>query len=479
MRPTVIFLAIGVFGHSLGAAPLPAQEFRAGAATSNITPFIGDDIIGNFSPIRSTHVHDELHARCLVLDDGKTRLALVVCDSLGIHRAVSDEARKLIAEKVQIPRECVLICATHTHSSVSALAEAGPPSEPMLDAYQQFLARRIVDGVTRAVNQLEAAEIGFQTAEAPEHVFNRRWTMRPGSIPENPFGGADLVQMNPPPGSPNLMDPAGPTDPTISILCVRKPGGAVVSVFASYSLHYVGGEKHGSITADYYGMFCEHLEKLCAADDSSAAPIAMLSNGTSGDINNINFRNPRPPKKPYEQMHFVAEDVAQKVYDAIGKIEFQPHMALAASYLEPAIAWRRPDEMQRQWAERTLAKGPPNSRDLPRIYAERTLSLAKRPEHAALPVQVLRIGDVCIGTLPCETFCEIGLDFKRRSPIRNAFLVSLSHGYFGYLPTSKQVALGGYETWLGTNQLEREASDNLLKVLLEMAEEVKAKEPGS
>ena len=63
----------------LAAAP-PAPTFRAGAATSNITPALGSAIIGGFLPFPATNVHDELQARCLVLDDGKTKLALVVLD---------------------------------------------------------------------------------------------------------------------------------------------------------------------------------------------------------------------------------------------------------------------------------------------------------------------------------------------------------------------------------------------------------------
>jgi hypothetical protein len=75
--------------------------------------------------------------------------------------------------------------------------------------------------------------------------------------------------------------------------------------------------------------------------------------------------------------------------------------------------------------------------------------------------------------MPCEVLCEIGLDFKKRSPLQPAFLVSLAHGYFGYLPTPRQHALGGYETWLGTSRLEIEASDKMLDALLQMAAELK------
>src|SRR4051794_19378755 len=171
--------------------------FKAGAAISNITPPLGENIVGGFSPSPSTQVHDELHARCLVLDDGKTRLALVVCDLLGIHRLVSDEARWIIAERSKIPASHVLVSATHTHSASSAMGQDRFLHEQKLDEYQRFVARRIADGVQRAINNLRPAEMAFGTVEAPEHVFNRRWYLQPGTMPANPFGGIDLVKMNP------------------------------------------------------------------------------------------------------------------------------------------------------------------------------------------------------------------------------------------------------------------------------------------
>jgi hypothetical protein len=41
--------------------------------------------------------------------------------------------------------------------------------------YQRFVARRIADGVRRAVNLVRPAEIAFATVDVPEHVHNRRW----------------------------------------------------------------------------------------------------------------------------------------------------------------------------------------------------------------------------------------------------------------------------------------------------------------
>src|SRR6185437_10382326 len=136
------------------------RDFRAGVAASNITPPLGEPIVGGWTSPPATHVHDELHARCLVLDDGRTRLAFAICDNVGIPRQVFDAARRLIHEETALPEDHILMAATHTHSATTA-RPANPlvPSES-LTAYQRFLARRIADGVRRALNNLEPAEIG-------------------------------------------------------------------------------------------------------------------------------------------------------------------------------------------------------------------------------------------------------------------------------------------------------------------------------
>ena len=459
------------------AADAPAKQFRAGAATSNITPDLGSGIVGGFVPFPATHVHDELHVRCLVLDDGKTMLALVVCDLLGMHRNVSIEARRQIQEATGIPPERVLISCTHTHSAASALGKERYTAEQPLDDYQRFVARRIADGVRCAIGNLRPAQIGFGTAEAPEHVFNRRWFMREGTVPVNPFGKVDKVKMNPPGGSPNLTDPAGPTDPTVSFIALRDPRGKLISIFSAYSLHYVGGVGNGHISADYYGMYCEALKKFLHAEDNDPPFVALMANGTSGDVNNINFRTPRPGKPAYEQMRFVANDVANKVNTALANVTWADHADLGARYREAHLSWRKIEPELLTWSKDKLA-GPapgPTKADLPYIYAGRVEKLSQATGPALAPLQVFRIGDIGIGTSPCETFAEMGLDFKKRSPFAHSFMVELNHAYMGYLPTPGHFELGGYETWAGTNSLEPQASVKLMDNLLEMAAELAPK----
>ncbi|MGH7199582.1 MAG: hypothetical protein ACREJB_03195, partial [Planctomycetaceae bacterium] len=135
----------------LTAAVLPAADeepvFRAGAATSNITPPLGEVIVGGWKPYPARHIHDELHARCLVLDDGKTQLAIVLCDNVGIPREVLDAAKAKLHEQTGIPTEHMLFAATHTHSATTARGNNPLVPDAKFTAYQEFLISRIVDGV--------------------------------------------------------------------------------------------------------------------------------------------------------------------------------------------------------------------------------------------------------------------------------------------------------------------------------------------
>jgi neutral ceramidase len=465
-----------------------AREFQAGAATGDITPELGSMIIGGFSPTPAKHIHDPLQVRAMVLDDGATRLAIVVCDNIGLPREVCDDAKRRVKEQSGLDPARVLIAATHTHSGTTAGTETsiGPsagrgPAD--IAAYQKFIATRIADTVQRAINQLEPAQIGWGSAMEPTQVFNRRWHLGDEALRRNPFGGVDTVRMNPPPASPTLEKPAGPTDPEISFISVQATNGRPLALFAAYSLHYVGGVPAGVVSADYFAVFCHRIEELLEGerrdrrDVAETAPfVAMLANGTSGDVNNIDFRAKRESRAPFEQMTKVANVVAAAVYRAYQTIEYREWIPLDARHEDLTMASRRPTAEMITRAREVLAApaGKPGWHPLEKAYANRVLQRAEAPATVPVPLQLMRIGDVAIMTIPAEPFAEMGLELKAKSPFPKSFTVSLANGYYGYLPTREQHRLGGYESWVGTNRLEVEAAPKITAALLRMAAEVKA-----
>lgn len=465
---STLFLLI-VLAASLEAPDARAAGLRAGAATANITPPLGIEINGGTRPAIATHVHDELHARALVLDDGTTRLALVVVDNCLIDRPVFDAAKALIFQHAGISSNHVSISTTHTHSAGSVTG--AHLSEPDAD-YRKWLPRRIADAVRIAVHNLAPAKLAWGSGSVPQHVFCRRVLVKSGVNYTNLLGlSGDRVKMNwssPEPGVDGDFSSA--TDPEVSVLSVQYADGRPLSLLANYSLHYVGGVGAGHLSADYYGVFCQRISELLGADHQDPPFVAIMSNGTSGDINNNDFRVKRPPQKPYEQIRAVAEDVAREVLKVSRTLDHRADISLDAAALELKLAVRKPSA-----AEIDRARGIVHGRDRldlrtwTEFYAREQLILADYPDEVSLPVQVFRIGKLAVAQWPGEIFAVSGLELKRRSPVQPLFNISLANGWYGYIPPPEQHALGAYETWRGrTSPLETNAIPRIIDSFLQL-----------
>ena len=155
-----------------------SEQLRAGAATANITPWLGIAMRGAFRDVHCADtVHDDLLAKALVLDDGARQIAFVLCDLTMMPRSMMDAVKERIAERCSIPADHVLIASTHTHSA-PATVTIGFMEEQT--EYTAWATRKIADAVEVAVRRLQPARIGFASVPEPRIAFNRRYHMRNG-----------------------------------------------------------------------------------------------------------------------------------------------------------------------------------------------------------------------------------------------------------------------------------------------------------
>jgi neutral ceramidase len=447
------------------------RVFKAGAATSNITPPLGTSLNGGMQDRLAEHIHDELHARALVLDDGERRLGIVVCDSCMIPRKLLDLAKNLAHGFTSIPLDQMLISATHTHSAptVAGVFQSEPDSD-----YMHFLFARIGDAIRRAANNLAPAQIGWATASEPSQVFNRRWKMKPGIPLVDPFGRPDQVKMNPPRASADLDEPAGPTDPEICLLAVRGKDDRPIAVLANYSLHYVGDAPAAHVTADYFGAFADRLQQMLDADRLDPPFVGIMSNGTSGNINNIDFRHAAEQQPPFSQIRRVATLVASAAKSAYERIEWKDWVPLAAKQTRLRLG-RKPTPKEDIDRAKFILSQAKNGvlESVEQIYARETVLLADYPPVVDTLVQAFRIGELGIAASPCETFVETGLAIKAESPLKPTFTISLANDYCGYLPTAEHHKLGGYETWRARSSFLNEESEAMIRgKLLELLKDL-------
>ncbi len=418
-----------------------AEQLQAGAATANITPWLGIPMRGAFRDVTlADSVHDELLAKALVLDDGARRLAFVLCDLTMMPGRMMGEVKERIAEQSRVPPDHVLIAATHTHSA-PATVSAGFMEEQT--DYTAWATRKMADAVELAVQRLQPARIGFASVAEPRIVFNRRYHMRNGQ-----------VHFNPGVGNPDVMRPAGTTDPEFTLCYVESSAGEPLAVLGNYALHYVGTDTGAEISADYFGHFFRAIQHLLGPQT-----VGLLFNGASGNINNTNVFKPWP-HRGHAQAACMATVLAGHALTEIQLMNMHDEVALGAAVCEFAFARKQTTDEDVAIADKVLSgdyeysegpfsavTGQPIYPGWAPAYAREIKVLHTMPKTLTSTVQALRVGPAGFAALPGEIFVEIGLAVKTGSPFRPQFVMSLADNYLGYVATDEQLALGAYETW--------------------------------
>ena len=446
----------------------PLRTFRAGACAIDITPTKFPVIVnGGFLANRAGKAHDRLHARCLVLDDSRVRLAIVVVDNCLMPRELLDEAKALAHKACGIAIERVLIAATHTHSAPSVAGALGTPAD---EAYAKYLPGRIAEGIKQAAGNLAPAQAGWTVVQDHEHTNCRRWILRPDRVGADPFGGRTVrAMMHPGYQNPAYVGPAGPIDPGLTILSVQSPDGRPIALLANYSMHYFGAP---AVSADYYGAFCRHVARLIGAEKAQPPFVAIMSQGTSGDLHWMDYSRPR--KRIARDAY--AEAVARVAAEAHKKIRHGESVSLAMCEKKLTLSRRVPDEKRLAWAKAIAAKMKgPVPRNRTEVYALEQILLHKAPARE-LKLQALRIGGLGMVAMPCEVFGITGLKIKAQSPLEPTMNFELANGADGYIPPPEQHALGGYTTWPARSAgLEVQAEPKIVETVLKLLEEVSGK----
>jgi len=427
-----------------------STTLQAGAATSNITPWLGVTIPGSFGPRYGADVEDELRAKALVLDNGETRIAMVTCDLIAMPQNIADAAKKRIAERCDLAPECVMVHATHTHSA-AGIADLLAVDEDR--AYTQWVPLKIADAVELALRRRRPARVGFASVEEDRISFYRRWHMRDGT-----------VRMNPGQKNPDLVRPAGRIDPELAMLYVEGTDGTPVAAVANFSLHYVGADHGSTVSPDYFGHFF-HLVRHYLGGDC----VPLLWNAASGQINNIDFSGQRvwrdTGRRQAKKManvlagHLITEIQLMEMYETlelgavVDTLTF-PRKTITDEDLAVAEQVLGGTYVDRGSGPFSWVVGQPIPQDRLDVYARECQRLAKLPGTMTAPVQALGIGEAAILALPGEIFVEIGLSIKAQSSASPLFLVGLANGYIGYVGTDEALTeQGGYETWAATSAL--------------------------
>lgn len=457
-------LAIGLIWMLVGVAQVRA-EIQAGTAVVDVTPAKLPVLVnGGMLSRYVDKIHTRVHARAVVVGDGKDMVAIVVVDSCMMGRELLDEAKAMAAEATGIRPDRMLISATHTHTAPASMGCLGTEADP---AYVPFLKEKLVEVMVAAKARLVPAQIGFGKADAGAFTALRQWIRLPDRVLEDPFGNLTVrANMHAGRNWDDVTGESGPKDPELSLISIQTTAGKPLGVLGNFSMHYFGDR---DISADYFGLFAEGLKKRI---DPDGEMVGLLSHGCSGDIYRVDYTVPETqrPKPTIDEYTEGLLDIAMQAY---GGIRYRADVDIAMAEKRMTLAYRVPDKQRVEWAQRIVdevgERAPKNQTE---VYAREQLILHER-QQTEIVLQALRIGEIGIGTTPNETYAITGLKIKAASPLPHNMVIELANGGDGYIPPPEMHAWGGYNTWAARSAgLEVMAEPKITQAVIGLLEEV-------
>ncbi len=421
-----------------GLSRLLAQEFKVGAAWVEITPKLGTPMAGYYSERGAEGVHDPLKAKAIVLQSGDTRAALVSVDLISTLRSTVEEARRLIEEQTGIPAKNIMLSATHSHTgpifSGSRRYDAIGGSHPLAQEFTYSLPALIARAVSDAHAKLAPARASYGAGMEEGLAFNRRFHMRDGSVGWNPG------KLN-----TNIVRVAGPTDPSVSVVCFRDPKDQPVALYVNFPMHLdtVGGMH---FSADYPFTLSEALARAKGRD-----LLTLFTIGCAGDINHINVSLPSR-QTGHEEAARIGTILAANVlrtFDRLNTNIAPGPIRVSSEIVRLPLPEIEPDDLEKARAVTAAidSKVQPVPKFMDQVQAFKVLDVeARKGQPQEVEVQVIALSrELAWVSLPGEIFVELGLSIKAGSPFKQTMVAELANGSIGYIPTSRAYSEGNYE----------------------------------
>ncbi len=482
------------------------SKLLIGWAEESLVPDKKVNVYGQFYERISNHVETEITATAMAISKGDQSAIIVSCDLTSTNQFLIDQVREELAAMCpDFPVENLIIGATHTHTSVGyakrgvasgtkeILKEFMPPEkqyapivtadDSVMTAYEalDFLSVRIAKAAKNAWEN--RAEGGFTNAFGRAVVgFCRRVCYNDGS-----------AQMWGDTNTATFTQLEGGNDSGIELLYVYNKENKLTGVVANIACPSQILEHRSFISADYWGEVKRNLRKELG-DDLFLLPMC----GAGGDqcprdlvrwvqpetpINDPNIKRPdviervadpsmfdlsgcrRVGKRVSNEILAVLEELGQPQTDAVFEhqvftLDMPLRKATISQYNE---AVREIEYFVNKNKDKDAFTFEDNARM--HVYAGTIARYREQQTVETKPIEVhiIRLGDIAIATNPFELFLDYGNRMKARARAKQTFIMQLTAGAMGYLPTEKAEQGGHYSAYISSGQFGHEGGDLLTR----------------
>mgnify|MGYP000007310690 CR=1 FL=1 len=471
------------------APPVASNEFRVGAAKTDITPMPGYPMAGYAAAGRiSRGVWTRLYARAIYFEDRQGRsMALVSCDLWSIPGGLADRVAELVATEYGIPqlgREQLVLSATHTHNGpgnycTSVLYNLMASSQQGFDENLfDFLSHRIAGAISQAWQSRQPAAL----IRSEMHLAGIGRNRSLGAFLQNGQSAQDFLQENQNANIPTCttLFPTGgdiacqSIDPTLTVIRAEPrpsdPTAEPIAVMAFYAVHpTVMGSATEVYSSDIFGVAKTVLEQELGSS------VVAVFNGAEGDVSADWERRDRPAtlKMGERLANGIRLLIQQPGQDVTGPIRFGFTWCRLDDVAKPMVGASLLAGSEADWSflrdagwrEGLVENDParqipghgtkmnPLSPELVHTWVPLNLSdllenIAKLPKHTAIGVYGL--GQVTIATLPGEFTTMLGRQIAdsiaaTTSTNERILFIGLANEYVSYFTTGPEHDAQHYE----------------------------------
>ncbi len=407
-------LVVKCVNRSVAAEP----NWKVGLAAVCITPDQPLRLAGYASRKKpSQGVASDLFAKALAIEDADGhRGVILTTDLIGLRTTLVDPLSEKISEKTGLSRQQVLVNSSHVHTGPALSLDADELDYPQEQSaatvrYTRKLLDQLADLVAESLRNLQPANLSRGVGVA-EFVMNRREFTDRGVI----LG----------------FNPRGHTDRSVPVLRIEDQQGELRAVLFGAACHNTTLTHNDYlISGDFSGYAQIEIERLRPAVQ------AMFMQGCGGDA------NPHPRgNEALARKH--GSTLAQEVMRVLdGKLApVQGTLRIAQRDVKLPLASR----LTRQEIEKIGTGGGWRS-----FVAEKMIAALDRdgklPEHYSTPIAVWQFGtDLTLVALSGEVVVDYVSLLERALGPQRLWIAAYCNDVYGYLPSARILAEGGYET---------------------------------
>jgi len=484
-----------------------------GWAEESLVPEKKVSLAGQFFERISEYVESEITATAMAVEADGEQMIMVSCDMTSIPDFLMKGIRTRFSEICpDFDARKLMIAATHTHTSHS-IAEK-KERESSITASKAILQEFLPEGKGYK-NLVTADESVIKPVEATDFVTEKialaakkAWENRQEALYTNEFGRAAVgmcrrvsyddgtSQMWGDVNTANFTALEGGNDSGVELIYTFDKNKKLTGVVANIACPAQILEQRSFISADYWGrakaIIREKLGEdifllgLCGAGGDQCPRDLVRWVDPETPIDDPNVKRPNPKKRKADPSMYdisgcnrVGKRIANEIVSVYEEIaELKDTAVFEHKVIDLDLPLRKATMKDYENAVREIEyyvdknkeKESFNFEDNAKMHVHSgTIARFREQQFTetyTIETHVIRFGDIAISTNPFELFLDFGNRIKARSDAEQTFIVQLSCGSGGYLPTEKAEKAGHYSAYISSGRVGHEGGDLFVRKTL-------------